>query len=153
MSIRQDAPFSAAAYATPIGAALAEAESKGEQQERTMTETPAGMPLIIFVDPSGGRHEVEAQCGESVMETAVKSGIPGIIGECGGFLSCASCHIYVTDEWIDRVGRAEDAHDETEDIILDDAAAERQTGSRLSCQVKVTDELDGLVVHVAPEQS
>ena len=86
------------------------------------------------------------------MATAVQNGVPGIIAECGGFLSCASCHVYVDDAWIDRVGRAGGPDDETEDEILDGAMAERQPGSRLSCQVTVTEELDGLLVRVSPEQ-
>ena len=110
------------------------------------------MPMITYIDPSGTRHDVDAPIGSTVMDTAVKNGVPGIIAECGGFLSCASCHVYVDESWIDRVGRAEDAADETEDEILDGAMAERQPGSRLSCQVTVTDELDGLLVRVSPEQ-
>ena len=110
------------------------------------------MATIVYVDPEGTRHEVDAHCGSSVMDTAVKNGVPGIVAECGGFLSCASCHVYVDEAWIDRVGRAEDAQDETEHEILDGAMAERQPGSRLSCQVTITEALDGLLVRVAPEQ-
>ncbi len=110
------------------------------------------MPTIVYIDPAGSRHEVDAHCGASVMDTAVKNGVPGIVAECGGFLSCASCHVYVDDSWIDKVGRAEDAEDETENEILDGAMAERLPGSRLSCQVTVTEQLDGLLVRVAPEQ-
>ena len=152
MTIQQESRFSAATYSATTGETSIEGEGRGEQ-EFTPTRKPTAMPLITFVDPAGSRHTIEAQRGDSVMETAVRNGVPGIIGECGGFLSCASCHVFVTDEWIDRVGRAEDVEDETEHVILDDAAAERQSGSRLSCQVKVTDDLNGLVVHVAPEQS
>ena len=152
MTIQQESRFSAATYSATTGETSIEGEGRREQ-EFTPTRRPTAMPLITYVDPDGSRHTIEAQRGDSVMETAVKNGVPGIIGECGGFLSCASCHVFVTDEWIDRVGRAEDVEDETEHVILDDAAAERQSGSRLSCQVKVTDDLNGLVVHVAPEQS
>lgn len=112
----------------------------------------AGVVTIVFIDPSGTRHEIAAQPGSTVMDTAVKNGVPGIVAECGGFLSCASCHVHVDEAWIDRVGRAEDADDELEDEILDGAMAERTPGSRLSCQVKVRADLDGLVVRVAPEQ-
>jgi 2Fe-2S ferredoxin len=107
---------------------------------------------IVFVDPKGVSHEVQGAIGATVMDTAVKNGVPGIVAECGGFLSCASCHVYVDDAWIDRVGRPEDADDPTEAEILDDAMAECQPGSRLSCQVVITEELDGLVVRVSPEQ-
>ena len=76
-------------------------------------------------------------CGATVMDTAVKNGVPGIVAECGGFLSCASCHVHVDDAWIDKVGRAEDNDDEDESEILDGAMAERMPGSRLSCQIVV----------------
>jgi 2Fe-2S ferredoxin len=114
-----------------------------------------GEPTVVtitYIDPAGSRHDVNAPVGATVMDTAVKNGVPGIVAECGGFLSCASCHVHVDDSWIERVGRAEDAEDEIESEILDGAMAERQTGSRLSCQVVVTEELDGLLVRVAPEQ-
>ena len=150
MTIQQESLFSAAYSATTDEVC---AEMRGGGVQRSTPIRRPTVPLITYVDPSGGRHEIEAQPGDSVMETAVKNGVPGIIGECGGFLSCASCHVFVTDEWIDQVGRAEDVEDDTEHVILDSAAAERQPGSRLSCQVKVTDDLHGLVVHVAPEQS
>jgi 2Fe-2S ferredoxin len=107
---------------------------------------------IVFVDPKGVSHEVEGAIGATVMDTAVKNGVPGIVAECGGFLSCASCHVYVDDAWIDRVGRPEDADDPTEAEILDGAMAECLPGSRLSCQVVINEELDGLVVRVSPEQ-
>jgi 2Fe-2S ferredoxin len=107
---------------------------------------------ISYVDPAGKQHDVQANVGATVMDTAVKNGVPGIVAECGGFLSCASCHVHVDAAWIERVGRAEDADDAMESEILEDAMAERQPGSRLSCQITVTEELDGLLVRVAPEQ-
>lgn len=110
------------------------------------------MPTITYIDPTGGRHDVAATLGATVMDTAVKNGVPGIVAECGGFLSCASCHVHVDQAWIDRVGRAEDSDDELESEILDGAMAERQPGSRLSCQIVVDEQLDGLLVQVAPEQ-
>ena len=110
------------------------------------------MAKITYIDPTGTKHDVEAPCGNSVMDTAVKNGVPGIVAECGGFLSCASCHVYVDDAWIDKVGRAQDVEDETEDEILDGAMAERLPGSRLSCQITMTEALDGLLVRVSPEQ-
>lgn len=111
------------------------------------------MPTIFYIDPTGSRHEVEAAVGASVMDTAVKNNVPGIIGECGGFLSCASCHVYVDDAWVPVVGTADAAEDETEEMILGEITAERLAGSRLGCQIKMTQELDGLLVRVAPEQS
>ena len=74
------------------------------------------MATITYIDPAGGRHDIEAHVGATVMDTAVKNGVPGIVAECGGFLSCASCHVHVDDAWIDTVGRAED---EDEDEILE----------------------------------
>jgi 2Fe-2S ferredoxin len=106
------------------------------------------MPTITYLDPDGGRHDIVAH----VMDTAVKNGVPGVVAECGGFLSCASCHVHVDDAWIDRVGRAEDNDDDLESEILDGAMAERTPGSRLSCQIVIDDSLDGLLVRVAPEQ-
>lgn len=110
------------------------------------------MPTITYIDPDGAKHEIEARIGATVMDTAVKNGVPGVVAECGGFLSCASCHVHVDDAWIDKVGRAEDNDDELESEILDGAMAERTPGSRLSCQIVVDEDLDGLLVRVAPEQ-
>jgi 2Fe-2S ferredoxin len=103
---------------------------------------------VIYVDTSGVERAVDAVVGESVMATAVKNGVPGIIGECGGNNSCATCHVWVRDEFIDAVGQPDDM----EDDLLDMAVAERRQTSRLSCQVEVTPELDGLTVDVPPEQ-
>jgi 2Fe-2S ferredoxin len=110
------------------------------------------VPKISYIDPKGDQHDIDAHLGATVMDTAVKNGVPGIVAECGGFLSCASCHVHVDEAWIEKVGRAEDNDDETEHEILDGAMAERTPGSRLSCQIVVTEELDGLLVRVAPEQ-
>jgi 2Fe-2S ferredoxin len=87
------------------------------------------------------------------MSAAVQSGVPGILAECGGFLSCATCHVYVDDAWMERVNATRDPDVEMEDEMLDGAMAERLKGSRLSCQIPVVAELDGLVVRVAPEQA
>jgi ferredoxin, 2Fe-2S len=113
--------------------------------------SPGGSAVatITYIDPAGVRHDIDAHLGSTVMDTAVKNGVPGIVAECGGFLSCASCHVHVDDAWIDRVGKAEE---EDEDEILEGAMAERQPGSRLSCQIEVVAELDGLLVRVSPEQ-
>jgi 2Fe-2S ferredoxin len=82
------------------------------------------------------------------MRTGVRSGITGIVAECGGSLSCATCHVYVDKDYLDRVGEP----DEFEDEMLEDAESPREENSRLSCQIQITDELDGLRVEVAPEQ-
>jgi 2Fe-2S ferredoxin len=130
-------------------------DSVAPEPTTTLTQEDQGgtaMPIITYIDPAGVRHDVEAHVGATVMDTAVKNGVPGVVAECGGFLSCASCHVHVDDAWIDIVGRAEDSDDEVEDEILDGAMAERTPGSRLSCQIVVEEKLDGLLVRVAPEQ-
>lgn len=106
------------------------------------------MPTIRLRSPEGKVHTVEARPGASVMETAVKYGVPGIVAECGGGLSCATCHVYVSPDFLEMTGIAEDF----EDDMLDDTLSERQPNSRLSCQIRMTDELDGLEVTIAPEQ-
>lgn len=110
------------------------------------------MPTITYIDPAGESHAIEAHLGATVMDTALKNGVPGIVAECGGFLSCASCHVHVDEAWLGQVGRAEDNEDELEVELLDGAMAERLPGSRLSCQIVVDEKLDGLLVRVAPEQ-
>lgn len=106
------------------------------------------MPRVNFTTPAGDTIEVEARAGSTVMEAAVKHGVPGITAECGGGLSCATCHVYVADEFASRAGAAKDFEDE----MLEDAEAERRPSSRLSCQITLTDDLDGIAVEIAPEQ-
>ncbi len=86
----------------------------------------------------------EVKDGLNMMEAAVAHDVPRVIGECGGSLSCATCHVYVDDAWTDRVGQPE----RFEDGMLDVAEAERRATSRLSCQIKASPALDGLVLHV-----
>ncbi|HEY3479194.1 MULTISPECIES: 2Fe-2S iron-sulfur cluster-binding protein [Amycolatopsis] len=106
------------------------------------------MPKIVFTRPDGTAQTVDARPGASVMETGIKHGVPGIVAECGGALSCATCHVYVGEEHLPLVGAAAGFEDE----MLDDAASERRPTSRLSCQIAMCDELDGLAVTVAPVQ-
>jgi 2Fe-2S ferredoxin len=106
------------------------------------------MPTVVYVDLTGVNRAVVAPAGATVMDTAVRNGVAGIVGQCGGSLACASCHVYVEDPWLQLTGRAEGMEDE----MLDDALADRLPGSRLSCQIRLTDTLDGLTVRVAPEQ-
>jgi 2Fe-2S ferredoxin len=106
------------------------------------------MPRVNFTTPAGEAIEVDSRTGSTVMEAAVKHGVPGIVAECGGGLSCATCHVYVAAEFADAAGTAGDFEDE----MLEDAVAERRPSSRLSCQIILTDDLDGLAVEVAPEQ-
>ena len=106
------------------------------------------MPKVNYVPSAGDERAVDAMAGESVMATAVKNGVPGIIGECGGNASCATCHVWVRDEFLDLVGEPNDL----EEDLLDMAVSERRDGSRLSCQIEVTPELDGLTVDIPPVQ-
>ena len=106
------------------------------------------MPKVIYVSPSGDQRVIDATVGESVMANAVKNGVPGIIGECGGNASCATCHVWVREEFLPLLGDIE----EMEEDLLDMGVSDRRDGSRLSCQVPVTDELDGLTVDVPPDQ-
>jgi ferredoxin, 2Fe-2S len=105
------------------------------------------MPKITYIDAAGASRTVEAALGSTVMETAVKNSIPGIEAECGGACACATCHVYVDEAWIATTGKAQPM----EDDMLDFAFEVRPT-SRLSCQIKVTAALDGLVVTTPAKQ-
>jgi ferredoxin, 2Fe-2S len=106
------------------------------------------VPKVTYVDLDGSRRTIDAAVGDSVMATAVRNGVPGIIGECGGNLSCATCHVYVDEEFTALVGPPGDL----EDDMLDLGASDRRENSRLSCQIKVTEDLDGVTVEVPEEQ-
>lgn len=106
------------------------------------------MALVTYVEDNGAEHKTEVPNGESVMQGAVNNMIDGIVAECGGALACATCHCYVDDAWIDRVGPPSDA----ELQMLEFAATEQKANSRLSCQITVSDELDGLVVRLPASQ-
>ncbi len=105
------------------------------------------MAKITYIDPAGERHEVEAENGTTVMENAIRNGVPGIEAECGGACACATCHVYVDDAFKDIVGPPEPME---EDML--DFAFEVRPNSRLSCQIRVRDALDGLVVTVPERQ-
>ena len=105
------------------------------------------MVKIIYVDHSGTEQEVEAKLGESVMETAIKNGIPGIDADCGGACACATCHVYVDAAFLETVGRPE----EIEQSMLD-FAENVDTNSRLSCQISVSENLDGLKITTPESQ-
>ncbi len=106
------------------------------------------MPKVVYVSALGDATMVVGQVGEPVMAAAVRNGVPGIIGECGGNNSCATCHVWVRDEFTDLVGKPGDL----EDDLLDLGVSERRDSSRLSCQIVLTDALDGLTVDVPAEQ-
>lgn len=105
------------------------------------------MAKITYIEHNGKVHEIEVKTGLSVMEGAVKNNIPGIDADCGGACACATCHVYVDPEWLDKTGKPA----AMEESMLDFAEAV-QENSRLSCQIKVTDELDGLVVRLPESQ-
>lgn len=105
------------------------------------------MPKITFIQPDGTEQAVEAQAGMTVMETAKKNLVDGIEAECGGACACATCHVYVEEAWREATGPPS----EMEEDMLDFAFDVRPT-SRLSCQIKVTDALDGLIVRVPEKQ-
>lgn len=106
------------------------------------------MPHVIFVAPDGAEFAVDVPVGQSLMEAAVKHGVPGIVAECGGACNCATCHVYINEAFLPLVGPA----GEWESEMLEDALAARTQSSRLSCQVKLTDHLEGIRVDIAPEQ-
>ncbi|WP_370321711.1 2Fe-2S iron-sulfur cluster-binding protein [Oricola sp.] len=106
------------------------------------------MPKLTVVVFDGTRFEIDAESGSTVMENAVKNGVPGIEAECGGACACATCHVYVDEAWTEKVGKPEVME---EDML--DFAFEPKPVSRLSCQIKMTDEFDGLVVHVPEQQA
>lgn len=101
------------------------------------------MPSITFIQHDGTPHAVTAAVGQSLMQTALDNLVPGIDGDCGGECSCATCHLFVDPEWAELVGTAG-----TNEETLLDFAPERGPTSRLGCQVRVTDALDGLVVRL-----
>jgi 2Fe-2S ferredoxin len=106
------------------------------------------VPKLVFNSSDGTQHVVDATPGESVMLAATQNGVPGIIAECGGNASCATCHVWVAEEFVPLTGEIGDM----EEDLLDMAVSERRDGSRLSCQVVVTEELDGLTVEIPPDQ-
>lgn len=105
------------------------------------------MPKITFIDHDGNENTVEAAIGETVMEAAVKNAVPGIDADCGGACACATCHVYVEKDFIDQTGTKE----AMEQSMLDFAENVSET-SRLSCQIQITEALDGLRVRTPESQ-
>jgi 2Fe-2S ferredoxin len=105
------------------------------------------MPKITYIDQEGNARTVDAVLGATVMETAINNDIPGILATCGGSCSCATCHVYVDDQWL---GRLPPPQLEESDML--DTAHDLQDNSRLSCQIVVTADLDGLTVTTPPRQ-
>ena len=106
------------------------------------------MPKITYITHDNQSHTIEVQNGLTVMEGAVQNDIPGIDADCGGGMACATCHVYVKEEWLNKLPKAEDGE---QDMI--DMAFEPKKNSRLSCQLIVSDELDGLKVTTPSQQS
>ena len=105
------------------------------------------MAKIKYIEHSGKQHEIDVANGLSVMEGAVQNDIPGIDADCGGGMACATCHVYVKEEWFNKLNKAEDG-----ELDMIDMAFEPKKNSRLSCQIIVTDELDGLAVTTPSKQ-
>jgi ferredoxin, 2Fe-2S len=107
------------------------------------------MPLVTYIAFDGTAREVDVGVGENVMRGALYNDVDGILGECGGGLACATCHCYVDEDWADKAGTPT-SQDERD--MLESAAAERKPTSRLSCQIEMSDALDGLIVHLPETQ-
>jgi 2Fe-2S ferredoxin len=129
------------------GVALAIGSSRLSPRPETIDSAATAMAKITFIQNDGIERVVEAQPGMTVMEAAVKNSVAGIAAECGGACACATCHVYVDEAWREATGTPE----QMEEDMLDFAFDIREE-SRLSCQIKVTDALDGLVVRIPEKQ-
>ena len=105
------------------------------------------MTKITYIEHNGKNHTIDVTNGLSVMEGAVQNNIPGIDADCGGSMACATCHVYVKEEWFNKLPKKEEGE---EDML--DMAFEPKKNSRLSCQILVSDELDGLIVNLPEKQ-
>ena len=105
------------------------------------------MPKITYIESNGKNHTIEVANGLSVMEGAIQNNIPGIDADCGGAMACATCHVYVKEDWFNKIPKKEDGEDDMLDM-----AFEPKTNSRLSCQLMVSDQLDGLIVNLPEKQ-
>ena len=106
------------------------------------------MAKITYSDQKGNSKTIDVENGLSVMEGAIQNDIPGIDADCGGSMACATCHVYVKEEWLNKIPKAEDA-----EVDMIDMAFEPKKNSRLSCQIIVSDEVDGLEVTTPEKQS
>ena len=105
------------------------------------------MPKVTYIDFQGNPKTIEVDSGLTVMEGAIQNDIPGIDADCGGSMACATCHVYVAEKWFDKLPKKEDGE---EDML--DMAYEPKKNSRLSCQIVVSDEIDGLVLNIPSRQ-
>ena len=106
------------------------------------------MAKITYKDHEGGSRTIEVENGLSVMEGAIQKDVPGIDADCGGSMACATCHVYVEEKWLDKLSKAADA-----EVDMIDMAYEPKKNSRLSCQLIISDELDGLIVTTPAKQN
>ncbi len=106
------------------------------------------MAKITYIEHSGKSHTIEVQNGLTVMEGAIQNNVPGIDADCGGSMACATCHVYVKEEWFNKLPKKEDGE---EDML--DMAYEPKKNSRLSCQLTVSEELEGFVVQLPEKQA
>ena len=106
------------------------------------------MPKVTYNDPQGNSKTIEVDNGLTVMEGAIQNNIPGIDADCGGSMACATCHVYVEEKWLDKIPKAEDG-----EVDMIDMAFEPKKNSRLSCQITLNKQLDGLVVTTPEKQS
>ena len=107
------------------------------------------MPKVNFVEPDGSTTEVEIPAGWSIMEGAVQNGIDKIVAECGGGCACATCHVFVDEAGLDKLEECSDI----ESDMLECTSEERRPNSRLSCQLKMADNIDGIVIHLPESQT
>lgn len=102
------------------------------------------MPTVVYIEPDGTRHEEEVQNGFTLMEGAFNQQIPGMLAECGGAAACGTCHSYIGAKWVSRLPAIEDLEDSMLYMVAD-----RRENSRLTCQIHMTDELDGIEIQIA----
>jgi len=105
------------------------------------------MPKVIYIEFNGKKHEVDVPNGYSIMEGAVKNSVNGIDADCGGSCACATCHIYIDDKWVERLPKIEEAERDMLDFV-----SSPKKESRLSCQIMMNDQLDGLIVKLPDRQ-
>lgn len=105
------------------------------------------MPTVVFIDHTGEKYTIDAPLNRSLMQVALDNGVPGILGDCGGSCSCATCHGFIDQPWADKLG----TRTESETYMLEGVPDVRDT-SRLCCQIRVTEDLDGIVIHLPEEQ-
>jgi len=106
------------------------------------------MPSVTYIQHDGSEHKIDVPVGDSIMQGAINNMIEGIVAECGGGLACATCHCYVDEAWYAKAGEPSSAESE----MLESTGAERKPNSRLSCQITITPQLDGIIVHLPETQ-